>query len=291
MKLFVFGLGYTSQAFIARYRDRFTTIAGTVRAAEKAARLSGKGIHVHALENADKAALLRDFREADVLLVSAGPSPDGDPCLARFGGELAKSRMHWIGYLSTIGVYGDHGGGWVDETTPIAPATKRAKERIAAEKAWLAAGRETGKAVQIFRLAGIYGPGRNALVNLAQGKARRIVKPGQVFSRIHVDDIAAVLMASIEHPRPGAVYNVADNESGPPQDVIAYAAELAGIEPPPEIPFEKADMTPMAREFYADNKRVSNRLIREELGVKLIFPTYREGLKALLAEGEGGYAA
>ncbi|MET0744267.1 MAG: NAD(P)-dependent oxidoreductase [Microvirga sp.] len=285
MRLFAFGLGYTARAFIARTRDVFTDVAGTVRTAGKAAPMAGSGIRVHVLDDAAVNAVVDDIRRADALLVSAGPAGEGDPFLARFGDALDGAGISWIGYLSTIGVYGDHGGAWVDEAEPPSPVSRRARERIAAEAAWLAEPR-TGAAVQVFRLAGIYGPGRNALVKLAHGEARRIVKPGQVFNRIHVDDIAGVLMASIRRPRGGAIYNVSDDEPGPPQDVIAYAADLAGVPPPPEIAFAEADLGPMARAFYADSKRIANRLIKDELGVRLTYPTYREGLKALLEAGE-----
>ena len=186
--------------------------------------------------------------------------------------------LAWIGYLGTTAVYGDRQGGWVDEETPIEPTLARADRRARAEAAWL----KSGLPVHIFRLAGIYGPGRNAFVNLKDGTARRIVKPGQVFSRIHVEDIATVLEASIARPRPGAIYNVCDDEPAPPQDVVAHAAELMGVAPPPEQPYETADLSPMARTFYKDNRRVRNERIKRELGVRLAYPTYREGLAALL---------
>jgi nucleoside-diphosphate-sugar epimerase len=184
-------------------------------------------------------------------------------------------------------VYGDHGGAWIDETAPPNPTSARSRRRLAAEEAWLALGRRTGKPVQVFRLAGIYGPRRNPLAQLAAGTATRIVKPGQIFNRIHVDDIAAALAASLDRPRAGAVYNVADDEPAPPQDVVAYAASLAGVVPPAEIPFDEASLSPMARSFYAETKRVSNRLLKQELGLTLRYPTYREGLAALRAAGEG----
>jgi nucleoside-diphosphate-sugar epimerase len=184
-------------------------------------------------------------------------------------------------------VYGDHGGAWVDETTPPKPVSRRSRERLAAEEAWLDLGARTGKAVHIFRIAGIYGPGRNALRNLADGTARRIVKPGQVFNRIHADDIAAVLMASIARPRAGAIYNLADDEPAPASDVVAFAAGLAGVPPPREIPFEAAALGPMAASFYGESKRVANGRIKEDLGVRLRYPSYREGLTALRAAGEG----
>ncbi len=228
------------------------------------------------------------MQAADALLVSIPPDEEGDPVLARFAGAIASaSHLSWIGYLSTIGVYGDHGGAWIDEATPPKPVSDRSKERLAAENAWLDLGARSGKAVHIFRIAGIYGPGRNALKNLADGTAKRIVKPGQVFNRIHVADIAAVLMASIERPRAGAIYNLADDEPAPAQDVVAYAAGLAGVPPPPEVPFAEVRLGPMAASFYGESKRASNRLIKDELGVRLRYPTYREGLQALRAAGEG----
>lgn len=291
MRLFVFGIGYTAQAFI-RSRD-WTRVAGTVRQTDKAARLNERGIRAYALsELADAPALEADIRSAEAILVSAPPDADGDPTLSRFRDAIAAApNLAWIGYLSTTGVYGDRGGDWVDETTPATPQSDQSRRRLAAEQAWLAFGQETGKPVHVFRLTGIYGPGRNALANLARGAAQRILKPGQVFNRIHVDDIAATLLASLRRPRPGAVYNVSDDEPAPPQDVVAYAAALLGVEPPPEIPFETAEMSPMARSFYAENKRIANRLIREELGVMLRYPTYREGIAALHASGEGAQVA
>ena len=232
----------------------------------------------------DDPCIAGDLDDTDVLLISAPPGQDGDTVLARYRDAIAKSRIRWIGYLSTIGVYGDHGGAWIDETTPATPKSARSRGRLAVENAWLALGAETGKAVQVFRLSGIYGPGRNPIVKLREGRTQRIVKPGQVFNRIHVNDIAATLAASIERPRPGAVYNVTDDEPAPPQTVTEHAAALTGLPLPPAIDFETADLSPMARSFYGENKRVRNRLIREELGVQLAYPTYREGLAALVAD-------
>ncbi len=213
------------------------------------------------------------------VLTSIAPDESGDPGLDLHGADLrALPALAWVGYLGTTAVYGDRKGEWVDEATPIEPTLARADRRARAEAAWLA----SGLPVHIFRLAGIYGPGRNAFVNLKDGTARRIVKPGQLFSRIHVEDIAGVLQASIAHPRPGAIYNVCDDEPAPPQDVVAYAAELMGVAPPPEQPYETADLSPMARTFYKDSRRVRNDLIKRELGVRLMYPTYRDGLSALL---------
>lgn len=286
--LFVFGLGYSALHLVRSRRASFGRVAGTVRSEAKAARLGEERIEalVFGPERADP-AIPAALEGADVLLVSVPPNEGGDPVLAAFGETIAATEPRWIGYLSTVGAYGDHGGGWVDEATPPKPVSRRSRERVAAEEAWAALGRRAGLPVHVFRLAGIYGPGRNAFVNLATGRAKRLVKPGQVFNRIHVEDIARTLLASMARPRAGAVYNVADDEPAPPQDVVAFAADLAGREPPPEVPFETADLTPMARSFYGENKRVSNRLIRDELGVRLAYPTYREALRALREAGEG----
>ena len=289
MNLFVFGLGYSAAHFVGACRDRFARVAGTVTSADKADALARDGIaaHVFAPHRAD-AGIDDEIARADSLLVSIPPDERGDPVLARFAAKIAAApRLSWIGYLSTIGVYGDHRGGWVDEATPPNPLSERSRERFAAENAWLELGAGRGKAVHVFRIAGIYGPRRNALAQLAQGSARRIVKPGQVFNRIHVGDIAAVLMASIERPRGGAIYNLADDEPAPAPDVVAYAADLAGVAPPPEIPFEQASLGPLAASFYGESKRARNRLIKDELGVALRYPTYRDGLRALRDAGEG----
>jgi nucleoside-diphosphate-sugar epimerase len=211
------------------------------------------------------------------MLTSIAPDEQGDPVLDLHAADL--EGVEWAGYLGTTAVYGDRQGGWVDEDTPIEPTLARADRRARAEAAWLG----SGLPAHIFRLAGIYGPGRNAFVNLKEGTARRIVKPGQVFSRIHVEDIATVLEASIGRPRPGAVYNVCDDEPAPPDQVVTHAAELLGVEPPPAQDYETAELSPMARTFYRDNRRVRNRRIKEELGVRLAYPSYREGLAALLA--------
>ena len=289
MNLVVVGYGYTSAAFVPRMRDSCVRVVATARTAGKADRLGHDGLVGRVLsDDALDPALASDIASADALLVSAPPGESGDPVLGRLAAAIrAASSLTWIGYLSTIGVYGDHGGAAIDETAELRPTSARSRARVAAEEAWLALGQETGKAVQVFRLAGIYGPGRSPYQKVLDGTAKRIVKPGQVFNRIHVDDIAAVLEASLERPRPGAIYNVTDDEPAPPQDVVAFAAELAGLPPPPETPFAEAEMSPMARSFYADNKRVVARLIRDELGVDLAYPTYREGLRSLAA-GRGG---
>lgn len=289
MNLFVFGLGFSARCFAERERARFRAVRASVTAPDRATSLAaetGFGLRTFGPET-DDPRIADDLAETDVLLISAPPGRDGDTVLTRYRDAIAGSRIRWIGYLSTIGVYGDHGGAWIDETTPPTPKSTRSRDRLAVENAWLALGAETGKAVQVFRLSGIYGPGRNPIVKLRDGRTQRIVKPGQVFNRIHVDDIAATLAASIERPRPGAVYNVTDDEPAPPQTVTEYAAALTGLPLPPEIDFETADLSPMARSFYGENKRVRNRLIREELGVGLAYPTYREGLAALVSDARG----
>jgi nucleoside-diphosphate-sugar epimerase len=284
--LFCFGLGYTAQAFCARLESAGWSIGGTIRDAV-ASRSSS-------LPNADiftfsEAAPLADFSatagNATHILSSVPPGPDGDPVLAAHGGDLAALKdLRWVGYLSTTGVYGDRQGGEVDETSERLPVSERGRRRVMAEDAWLDLWRQHGIPVHIFRLAGIYGPGRNALETVRQGRARRIRRPGQVFGRIHLDDIVQTLVASIERPNPGAAYNVNDDEPAPPDEVIAHACELLGVEPPPVEDFEeiKDTLSPMARSFYGESKRVSNRRIKEELGVHLKWPTYREGLAGLL---------
>lgn len=216
------------------------------------------------------------------ILSSIGPNADGDPFLASLEAEVIRVApdLQWMGYLSTTAVYGDRHGAWVDETTEVVPTSERGNWRAAAEAQWQAI---PDLPLHIFRLAGIYGPGRGPFAKLMAGKARRIVKPGQVFSRIHVEDIAQVLLASIEHPNPGAIYNLCDDDPAPPQDVLGYAAELLDLPIPAEVPFDEAGMTPMARSFYGENKRVRNTRIKAELGVELLYPSYREGLRAVLA--------
>ncbi|MEM6621684.1 MAG: SDR family oxidoreductase [Pseudomonadota bacterium] len=275
-----FGHGYSAQALARLLLPAGWQVRGTTRSAEKAEVLRAQGIEavIWPPENPD--ALLAG---ATHLLTSAAPDEFGDPVLAHMARQIAAAapQIRWMGYLSTTGVYGDWGGGHVDETSECRATSRRGLARIAAEEQWQAL---WDLPVHVFRLAGIYGPGRGPFAKVRAGTARRIVKPGQLFSRTHVEDIAKVLEASIASPRPGAVYNVCDDEPAPPEDVLGYAAELLGLSLPPEIPFEDAEMSPMARSFYMDSRRVSNRLIREELGVELAFPTYREGLAALLAE-------
>jgi nucleoside-diphosphate-sugar epimerase len=280
MRLFILGLGYSARHFVRRFGGSFSHIAGTVRDPAKRSDLAG--IEVHAFSGSDPdGETAEQVRDADVLLVSIPPG-GGDPAIAAFGDVLAAGRRKIV-YLSTIGVYGDHAGGWVDENTPPQTTLDRTRMRVAAEQAWT---ETTHGEAAILRLAGIYGPGRNALVTLRMGTARRIIKPGQVFNRIHVDDIASAIMAAVGHGN-GGTWNVCDDEPAPPQDVIAYAAKLMDVAPPPEEAFETAEMSAMARSFYSSSARVSNAKLKRELGVVLAYPTYRQGFDALWRAGEG----
>lgn len=289
MKLFAFGLGYSALFFISRYGAAYGAIAGTSRTVEKAEELAGAGVEsfVFGPEREDPAIAQR-LAAADVVLVSIPPGVSVDPVLGRFGHRIAGlRRQQTIIYLSTIGVYGDRGGEWVDESAIPTPSSPRSRARLQAEKSWAAIGKEKDKRVHILRLAGIYGPGRNALVNLRAGTARRIVKADQVFNRIHVEDIGRAISAVLADESPGGVWNVSDDAPAPPQDVIAFAALVMGIEPPPEQDFAEADLSPMARSFYSENKRVSNRKLKAALGGDLTYPTFRVGLQALWEAGEG----
>jgi nucleoside-diphosphate-sugar epimerase len=277
--ILMLGHGYSAAALAARLGG--WRVIGTTRSGERAAALRAAG--VEPVDWADAAAVDAAIGQAGHVLVSVPPGAAGDPVLARHGAALAAAQLAWVGYLSATGVYGDRQGGWVDEESPLDPVSERGRWRVAAEAAWLG----SGLPVQVFRLAGIYGPGRSALDRLREGRAQRVVKPGQVFSRIHVEDIAAALKGSIERPRPGRVYNLADDAPAPPQEVIAFAAELLGVPAPPEVPFAAAEkeMSPMARSFWDESKRVSNRRAKAELGLGPIYPDYREGLRAILAAG------
>jgi len=283
MTLLSFGHGYSARALTQLLPTDWRVI-GTTRSQAKAAELLATGTEPRVWPGAD---MLPALNAATHLLISAAPDADGDPVLRELGEAIAKrtEQFEWVGYLSTTGVYGDHAGGWVDESSTLTPATARGKARVAAEAAW---GAIPGLPLHIFRLAGIYGPGRGPFAKVRDGTARRILKPGQVFSRTHVEDIAQVLLASIRRPNPGAAYNVCDDDPAPPEDVIGHAAELLGLPIPPAEDFDTAEMTPMARSFYAESKKVSNRRIKEELGVKLLYPDYRAGLAALLALEQDG---
>ena len=278
--LLSFGHGYSARALAALLIPQGWRVIGTTRSTEKADEIAATGVEPLIWPGSDVMPVLS---QATHVLVSAGPSAEGDPVLNALHDAIAAkaSALDWLGYLSTTGVYGDHNGDWVDEDTPLSPTTKRGQMRKSAEEAWRAI---PDLPLHIFRLAGIYGPGRGPFEKVRQGTARRIIKQGQVFSRTHVEDIAQVLAASIERPAPGTAYNVCDDDPAPPQEVIAHAA-LLGLPVPPAIPIEQAEMTPMARSFYAESKRVRNERIKQALGVRLRYPTYREGLAALLKDG------
>lgn len=279
--ILIFGYGYTARVIGQELLSEGWRVIGTTRSADKAAVMNADGVEaiLWPAENINEA-----LTAATHILLSAAPSEGGDPVLAALSGEIRQraAQYEWVGYLSTTAVYGDREGGWVDETSPLSPATRRGQLRADAEQAWLDLGAETGLPVHIFRLAGIYGPGRGPFAKVRAGTARRIIKKGQVFSRTHVEDIAQVLRASIAAPNAGAIYNVCDNNPAPPQEVIAEAARMLNLPLPKAVDFETAEMTPMARSFYAESKKVSNRRILEELGITLKYPNYRSGLNALL---------
>ena len=294
--LVVIGLGYSATRIVDEVAGRFDHVVVTVRDPVRAEALTLGGPEARLAVSIEAIAfdgtrrvprLAAALRAADALLVSAPPREDSaDPLLACHAADLAAApKLAWVGYLSTVGVYGDAGGGWVDEASPCRPVSQRSRQRLAVEQAWTAFGAERGVPVVLMRLSGIYGPGQNALLQLKAGTAKRIVKPGQVFNRIHVDDIAGAVAASLDKPEVSGPLNVTDCEPSAPEDVIAYAAELLGVAPPPEQDWETAlpTLSPMARSFWGELKRVSNRRLIEELGYRLRYPDYRAGLTALRA--------
>ncbi|WP_422019535.1 SDR family oxidoreductase [Roseibium sp.] len=282
MRLFVFGVGYSSKAIIEEVQDRFDWIGGTTRSPEKADALRENGIEPFIFDGETPGDGIADaLSNATHVLVSIAPNEAGDPVLNGHGADIAAASPKWVGYLSTVGVYGNHDGAWVDETTACKPVSKRSVQRVAAEEAWLSFAERTSVPVQIFRLSGIYGPGRNTFENFKKGRARRLIKPGQVFNRIHVADIAGAVSIAMQSPKT-RIFNVTDDQPAPPQDVVTYAAELLGVTPPPEVAFETADLTPMARSFYGENKRVSNERVKNELGYTFRYPDYRIALNTLV---------
>jgi len=279
-RLFTFGLGYSAEAIARLLMQEGWTAAGTCRTKDGAARLKRHGIEPVLFDGTapiDPAALAGTTH----LLASIPADPD-DPALRHHAGDIAAIEgLEWVGYLSTTSVYGVTDGSTVDEDYPCAPSSARGQRRLQAERAWQA----LPLPGHVFRLSGIYGPGRSVFGTIRTGKAQRVIKLGQAFNRIHVDDIATIVRASMAKPSPGRIYNLADDLPAPSADLVTYACELLGVEPPPEIPFEKAVFSPMAREFWADNKRIDNSRMKAELGVRLAFPTYREGLDAIFAAG------
>jgi nucleoside-diphosphate-sugar epimerase len=285
-RLFCFGLGYSAQRIAQRLAARGWSVAGTARTTAGVENIAAHGYGAFLFDGSKPGTgVAEELARATHVIVSAPPDADGDPVLRHHAGDLARvPALVWMGYLSTVGVYGDSQGAWIDETMPAAATSARGRRRIAAEQDWLVLGAHRATRTQVFRLAGIYGPGRSAIDRLREGNARRVVKPGQVFNRIHVDDIATAVIAGIDGRGAEQIYNVTDDEPAPPQDVIAFAAELLHMPPPPEVPFHEAQLSAMAASFYADNKRIRNERLRQELGVALQFPTYREGLRAILAD-------
>jgi nucleoside-diphosphate-sugar epimerase len=279
MRLFCFGYGYSARALARQLSPVDLEVAGTRTRVEGEAGEAQLAVFRGDAPSPEVRALLAGTTH---MLISIPPDLEGDVVLRHHHADIsALADLAWIGYLSSIGVYGDCQGRWVDETTAPRPLSERSLRRLQAEAQWCAFARETGRRVEIFRLAGIYGPGRSVLDNLHAGTARRIVKAGQVFNRIHVEDIARVLQAAMAAPSTLDLFNVADDEPAPPQDVVAFAAELIGVPVPPAVAFERAGLSGMAATFWAENKRVGNRRIRRDLGVTLAYPTYREGLRAL----------
>ncbi|WEX09500.1 SDR family oxidoreductase [Chelativorans sp. AA-79] len=285
-RVLIFGAGYSGRAIGRALAPQADFLAGTTRSADNAEALSRLGIRplLYAGEGfggETKQAL----QEATHLIISIAPGEGGDPVLAdlrALSGGIPN--LEWVGYLSTVGVYGDHGGAWVDEESECRPSSSRSRQRLEAEDAWLTFGRQTGVPVAILRLPGIYGPGRNAFVNFSEGTARRIVKPGQVFNRIHVEDIAGATR-HLMRMKAGGIFNLSDEEPAPAQDVVAYAARLMGMDPPPEVPFDQADLSPMGRSFYSECKRVSNGKLKAS-GYELRYPNYRHALEAIWKAGD-----
>lgn len=279
------GLGYSAERVAARLASDDWQVTGSSRSDAGCQRVRSLGYQAARFDGSAASTELRSaLQETTHLLISAAPDTEGDPLLRWHLADIQNApQLCWIGYLSTVGVYGDHQGAWVDEATIPAPITERGRRRVEAEKQWLALTPSArSRTVQVFRLAGIYGPGQNQLEALRRGEAKRIIKPGQVFNRIHVDDIAGAVIAGIRHPEAAGLFNVADDLPAPPDEVIVYAAGLLGIAPPPVLPFETAELSPMARSFYGEVKRVANTRLSTELGWRPLYPTYREGLTALV---------
>lgn len=281
-RVVVVGCGYSGSAFVRHIAGRATSVVATSRSPRRFPELAALGAAPIAYDGAGPSAdLAAALAEATHVVASAPPDADGDPLLRHHRADIvAAPSVVWMGYYSTVGVYGDHGGAWVDETSECRPTAERGVRRIEAETAWLDLAQGDGVPVAVMRLAGIYGPGRNAFVNLADGTAKRVVKAGQKFSRIHVADIAGATIAAASALASG-VFNVCDDEPAPPQDVVAYAAGIMGVAPPPEVPFESAELSPMARSFYSESRQVSNAKLRTDLGYRMLYPTYREALAAL----------
>jgi nucleoside-diphosphate-sugar epimerase len=285
MGVFFFGMGYSSLATARAIHQNINSeipISGTTRTLDNAELLADTAYRIHVFDGVRPGDTVpEDVVRATHVVLSIPPDDNGDPAFNLHRDTLdAAPSLEWLVYFSTVGVYGDFGGAWIDESAPTRPINDRSKMRVAVEEQWRNYAAERGVPLLILRLAGIYGPGRSAFDKLRDGTARRIVKANQVFNRIHVDDIGRVTQLAAAQ-KLGGTFNLSDDMPAPPQDLVTYAAELIGVPPPPEVPFEEASMTEMARSFYSDNKRVSNRAIKEALGIELLYPTYREGLDAI----------
>ncbi|WP_420548522.1 SDR family oxidoreductase [Curvivirga sp.] len=283
--LFVFGLGYSATFLARKLLAKGWKVSGTVRHPEEALELKELGITLYAFDGETALDGFDNILQSVTHVMSSVPPKGEEVDIVlkwHFDDLAAATHLDWVGYLSTTGVYGDRDGGWVDEESEQLPTGPRGQKRVDGEAAWFKLWLDHQIPTHTYRLAGIYGPGRNALETVKQGRGRRINKPGQVFSRIHIEDIAQILEASMVKPNGGQAYNACDDNPAPPEEVIAYACDLLGVDKPDLIDFETADLSPMARSFYRDNKRVSNQRIKEELGVKLLWPDYRDALKAML---------
>lgn len=288
MGVFFFGMGYSSLATaraIHRLTDPAISIAGTTRSPDKAEQLADTAYRIHVFDGERPGLTLgEDLAQASHVVLSIPPDDHGDPALNFHRAALdASPNLQWIGYFSTVGVYGDFSGRWIDEQAETRPLNRRSRQRVEVEEQWRAYAAERGVPLMVLRLAGIYGPGRSAFDKLRDGTARRIVKPGQVFNRIHVEDIGRATALAAQH-RLAGTFNLADDEPAPPQDLVTFAAGLMEVPPPAETPFENAQMTEMARSFYSDNKRVCNKAIKAALGIELLYPTYRHGLEAIYGQ-------
>lgn len=285
MHIFIFGAGYSARAFARAMAGEASSIGGTTRTAAKFATLSAAGIEPFAFDGKDVSPeIAAELARTTHLVASAGPNEAGDPVIAAASGHMmtAMPNLRWVGYLSTVGVYGNHDGAWINETAECKPRAGRSDNRREAEKEWETLAGKRSVPLAMLRLSGIYGPGRNAFVNLQNGTARRIIKQGQIFNRIHVDDIAGSL-EMLARAEIGGIFNVTDDEPAPPQDVVEFAAGLMGVEPPPESDFLTADLSPMARSFYGENKRVSNAKLKAA-GYRFVHPNYREAFRAMWME-------
>ena len=279
-RLLIFGYGFTGAALVRRLDG--WKVSATSRGVETRRSMVSAGLD--ALDPNDPAAVAQAVADTTAILIAAPPSEQGCPGLAALGPHLTRAgQAKWIGYLSTSGVYGDHDGGWVSEDTAPNPASPEGERRLGAEQGWRRLAETTGSPFFVFRLPGIYGPGRSPLDRVRAGTARRWVKPGQVFSRIHVDDLADALVRAMAKPERAGVYNLCDDEPASAADVTAYAARVLGIEPPPEELLDAAALSPMARRFWAESKRVSNARAKAALDWRPAYPTYREGLEAVHA--------